>query len=146
MKLIIDIDEVTANEIKDNAMFAKEIASGIKWDITSAIVNGIPLEQEPCDDAISRQAVHIELEKWINNGEYNYSNATKYLYDRIDRLPPVNPQEPKTGHCRDCKWWKDSDGLYRRGSHAESQCPINRKEVFEGNGYCYMFEPQERSE
>jgi hypothetical protein len=47
MKLIIDIDEVTANEIKDNAMFAKEIASGIKWDITSAIVNGTPLEQEP---------------------------------------------------------------------------------------------------
>ena len=47
MKLIIDIPEVTANEIKDNAMFAKEIASSIKWDITSAIVNGIPLEQEP---------------------------------------------------------------------------------------------------
>lgn len=47
------------------------------------------------------------------------------------------------GHCKDCKWWKDSDGLYRRGNHAESQCPINRREVFEGNGYCYMYEPQE---
>ena len=55
-------------------------------------------------------------------------------------------QEPKAGHCKDCKWWRDSDGLYRRGSHAESQCPINRREVFEGNGYCYMFEPQERSD
>ena len=52
-------------------------------------------------------------------------------------------QEPKMGHCKDCKWWKDSDGLYRRGCHAESQCPINRREVFEGNGYCYMFDPQE---
>lgn len=52
-------------------------------------------------------------------------------------------QEPKVGQCKNCKWWKDSDGLYRRGGHAESQCPINRKEVFEGNGYCYMFEPQE---
>ena len=52
-------------------------------------------------------------------------------------------QEPKPGHCKDCKWWKDSDGLYRRGTHAESQCPINRREVFEGNGYCYMFESQE---
>lgn len=52
-------------------------------------------------------------------------------------------QEPIKGHCKDCKLWKDSDGAYRRGVGAESQCPINRKEVFEGNGYCYLFEPQE---
>ncbi len=50
-------------------------------------------EQKPCEDAISRQAVHIELEKWITYGEYKYSNATKYLFDRIDRLPPVTPQQ-----------------------------------------------------
>ena len=52
-------------------------------------------------------------------------------------------QESKPGYCKDCKWWKDSDGAYRRGVGAESQCPINRKEVFEGKGYCYMFEPKE---
>jgi len=52
-------------------------------------------------------------------------------------------QEPKTGHCKDCKWWKDSDGEYRRGVRAESRCPINRKEVYEGNGYCFLYEPQE---
>ena len=51
------------------------------------------LEQENCDDCISRQAMHIELEKWITYGEYKYSNATKYLYDRIDRLPSVSPQQ-----------------------------------------------------
>ena len=44
MKLIIDIPEDTAKEIKDNAMFAESIASQIKWDVTSAIVNGIPLD------------------------------------------------------------------------------------------------------
>ena len=60
----------------------------------------------------------------------------------IRSMPPVNPT--KTGHCKDCKWWKDSDGTYCRGVHAESKCPINRKEVYEGNGYCYMFEPQEK--
>ena len=48
--------------------------------------------------------------------------------------------------CKDCKWWKDSDGVFRRGIEAESQCPMNRIEVFEGNGYCYMFEPQESEE
>lgn len=52
-------------------------------------------------------------------------------------------QEPKTRYCKDCKWWKDSDGVFRRGIGAESQCPINRREVFKGNGYCYMYEPQE---
>ena len=52
-------------------------------------------------------------------------------------------QEPKTGHCKDCKRWKDKDGVYRRGIGAESKCPINRREVMEGIGYCFMFEPQE---
>lgn len=63
----------------------------------------------------------------------------------LDDLPPIVPQL-RTERCKDCKWWKDSDGTFRRGIRAESLCPINRKEVFEGNGYCYMFEPQERSE
>ena len=40
---------------------------------------------------------------------------------------------PNMQQCKNCRWWKDSDGLYRRGGHAESQCPINRREVFEGN-------------
>ena len=61
----------------------------------------------------------------------------------LDMAIQALEQEPKTGHCKDCKWWKDSDGVFRRGIRAESKCPINRKEVFEGNGYCYMFEPQE---
>lgn len=69
----------------------------------------------------------------------------KAVMDAIEKRiqPSVTPQEPK---CKDCKWWKDSDGEYRRGCGAESQCPINRKKVFEGNGYCYLFEPQESEE
>ena len=55
-------------------------------------------------------------------------------------------KEPKAGHCKDCKWWKDSDGKYRRGCGAESQCPINTHAVYCGEGYCYMFEPQESEE
>ena len=58
----------------------------------------------------------------------------------------VEPQESEDRHCKDCKWWKDSDGEFRRGVGAESKCPINRQKVFEGNGYCYMFEPQESEE
>ena len=93
------------------------------------------LDQEPCEDAISRQAVLDMMQMRISGKE---------LYKAVYELPLVNPT--KTGRCEDCKWWRDSDGTYCRGSHAESQCPINRREVFEGNGYCYMFEPQERSD
>lgn len=59
---------------------------------------------------------------------------------------PEHSVTPKQKLCKDCKWWKDSDGIYRRGIEAESQCPINRKKVFEGNGYCYMFEPKMEGE
>jgi hypothetical protein len=91
------------------------------------------LEQEPCEDCISRQAaIHIA------SGYCHPANIAAEL----SKLPSAQP-EPKTGRCKDCKWWKDSDGLYRRGGYAESQCPINRREVFEGEGYYYMFEPQE---
>ena len=64
------------------------------------------------------------------------------ILEAYDMAIKALEQESKTGHCKDCKWWKDSDGAYRRGIGAESQCPINRREVFEGNGYCYMFESQ----
>jgi hypothetical protein len=42
--------------------------------------------------------------------------------------------------CKKCKHWKDSDGVYRRGVGAESKCPINIKEVCEGDFYCADFE------
>jgi hypothetical protein len=43
MQIVIDMPEKTVNEIKDNAMFAGSISSEIRWDVTSAIVNGTPL-------------------------------------------------------------------------------------------------------
>mgnify|MGYP002527773225 CR=1 FL=1 len=61
----------------------------------------------------------------------------------IDEQPTIM-QEPKK--CKDCKWWKDSDGVYRRGVFTVSPCPLNTKKVFEGDGYCYLFEPRESEE
>ena len=82
------------------------------------------LEQEPCKDAISRQAVIIALGEWIVSGEYQYTNATDYLVKRIKALPPVKPQEPKTGH------WID-DGQYADG-HSEHACRCSKC------GYTYI--------
>lgn len=55
-------------------------------------------------------------------------------------------REYKELRCMECKWWKDSDGKYRRGVGAESQCPINSHKVYSGAGYCYMFSPKSESE
>jgi hypothetical protein len=92
-----------------------------------------PTCNQLANDCISRQAAIR-----IASGYCHPANIAKEL----EQLPPAQPEQ-KTGHCKDCKWWKDTDGAFRRGIGAESQCPINREEVFEGNGYCYLFEPQE---
>ena len=117
---------------------------GVSW-------GGTYKSQESCEDAISRQAVLDAMRKNHRpggrdiDGDYIEGDYREHLYDDVMSIPPVTLHS-KSGYCKDCKWWKDSDGVYRRGVHAESQCPINRKEVLEGNGYCYMFNPQERSD
>lgn len=85
------------------------------------------------------------------------------LIDTISDLPPVTPTHCiaevkfnkedlreicnerieiacEHGTCKDCKHWKDSDGVYRRGIGAESKCPINNSRVFEGTFYCADYE------
>ena len=90
-------------------------------------------------DCISRQAViDLMIQKWGEN--FSGDSAMQESIDAIRVLPSVTSQKPR---CKECKWWKDSDGEYRRGCGAESKCPINRREVFDGNGYCFLFEPQE---
>ena len=56
------------------------------------------LEQEPCEDAISRQMVIDAIDKWAKNMgvliALPASDVTP-LFENIHKLPPVNPQEPK---------------------------------------------------
>ena len=90
------------------------------------------------EDCISRAKAIEKADNLCLETGYDNEKVIEMLND----LPSVTPKE-KTWHCKDCKWWKDNDGVYRRGARAESKCPINRKEVYEGNGYCFLFEPQE---
>lgn len=60
-------------------------------DIEQAIES---LEQEPCEDAISRQALIEKATSW--NKHFTDSERCVSLTD-IQNAPPVNP-EPKTGH------------------------------------------------
>ena len=111
--------------------------------------NGVKSELESCEDCISRQAVIDGINEYFHDEYYQRTSIQDcrdcLIEDVIKDMPPVTPQ-PKTGHCKDCKWWKDSDGSFKRGIGAESKCPINREEVYEGNGYCFLYEPQESEE
>lgn len=65
------------------------------------------LEQQPCDDAIGRQAVHETIERWAGSMNVLVALPTREirpLLDSIHDLPSVNPQ-PKTGH------WKYAEQL-----------------------------------
>ena len=55
------------------------------------------LAQEPCEDAISRQAVLDQTYLWSKDEFLRVTNPFDYLRKRINDLPLVTPQ-PKTGH------------------------------------------------
>ncbi len=58
------------------------------------------LEQESCEDAISRKAAIDTIESWLSCDDYNYAERhimramQSVLYD----LPSVKLQDPNTGH------------------------------------------------
>ena len=131
------IDELEKRDAKADVILGLATAMSVV-----KLMGGEPAEkQEPCTDAISRQAMHIELEKWITYGEYKYSNATKYLYDRIDRLPPVNPAE-RVGH-----WIPVSERLPEMGVRVLCACQADLYDVlkltpegwFYDTRHTYMF-------
>lgn len=81
------------------------------------------LEQEPCEDAISRQAVKELFQEAEMSGEYSFLG--------IDDLPPVTPQ-PKTGH------WIPA-GYYHAGAYEDIQyvtCSCCREDSLEEGDYC----------
>lgn len=74
----------------------------------------------------------------LQHGGYCYYKNPPYelsSYDILDERPRDCPLI-KIVTCKNCKYWRDSDGEYRRGVRAESKCPINSKRVYEGNCYC----------
>ena len=107
-----------------------------------------------CDDAISRQAVDTlvdELARAISDERCftPRGRATSTIMQDILDLPPVNPQ-PKTGHCKDCKYFEyDSvakvDGIPLIVAHEICSRWGDGCKTRE-DGYCFLFEPQESEE
>ena len=100
--------------------------------------------QEPCDDAISRQAAIIALDDRMSSlDNVDMQIAMGFAKGIIYDLPPVTPQ-PKTGH-----WILDADREHGRCS--ECGCKEDLVDGHSSYKWCSncgakMVEPQERSE
>lgn len=148
-------------------MTKEEIIDGLYRGDSRAIKEAIKtLEQQP-NDCVNRAEV-FEIMGNLMSIPYDFDRRitekdVSESMDEIRALPPVTPTqciaavrfskedlreicneriEIKCTHgtCKDCKHWKDSDGVYRRGIGAESKCPINNSMIFEGIFYCAAFE------
>ena len=84
------------------------------------------LEQQPCEDCISRQAVLEQINCWIGSGEYRYTNATHYLTRRMQELPSVTPR-PKIGrwieHFDESGKWYECDQCHTDWGGPVNYCP-----------------------
>lgn len=102
-------------------------------------------EQEPCEDAISRQAVLEELSKWDWQELYLPIHFKENI---IDVVPSVNPQEPKTGRwiaqdihnchtdfkCSECGYIHNFMHLYGEPTADYSYCPNCGAKMEESEG------------
>lgn len=179
MKAIIQIDV-------PNYQIGQEVSIYFK---DTMMIKGIV--QEPCGDAISRQAVIDGINEYFHDEYYQRTSIQDcrdcLIEDVIKDIPPVTPQsktglgdiliadqcecenciheemckwkeerhgqecaymqKPKTGHCKDCKYFEyDSvakvDGVPLIVAHEICSRWGNGCKTRE-DGYCFLFEPQE---
>lgn len=79
-------------------------------------------------DLISRQAVLSLLDSYVNGSIYfGYENVENFKV-KINKLPPINPQEPKIGHwiehnakTYECSECHNNKSLY--ASYKTDYCP-----------------------
>ena len=131
-KAIID------HQYSDSFCEEHSIDHSINTGMALIALSDLPPINKKCVDCISRKAV-LDMAKSYNTDGWDMYTPLVVDVEDIEELPSVTPQEPR---CRECKWWKDSDGAFRRGIGAESQCPINTHAVYSGEGYCYKFSPK----
>jgi len=93
MQIVIEIDEARFKDIQRISKVQLEMSHFQTAE--QIIAKGVPIEQEPCADAISRQEAIDTIESWLSCDDYNEAERhimramQSVLYD----LPPVNPQK-----------------------------------------------------
>ena len=91
------------------------------------------LEQQPCEDCISRKAVDKIINKWLSHPDYELKDNIYDMTKKIHKLPSVTPQRPKgkwiyemkvmynpyTYKCSVCKGWEKDKTKYCPNCGAE---------------------------
>lgn len=96
----------------------------------------IPEWQEECEQLVEWLR---ELQETRKERDYWKEKANSYE-QTIFKLTDSISKQPEIIRYGECKHWKDSDGVYRRGINAESKCPVNSRQVYEGTFFCGMAE------
>ena len=84
-----------------------------------------------------------QFEQFANVCEYHNLTESQEEFEQLAawlRELQERRKAPEIIFCNECKHWKDSDGVYRRGISAESKCPVNSRQVYEGTFFCGMAE------
>jgi hypothetical protein len=122
---------MTREELRDYVELLRS-QNEISYNVYSALIDGIDtLEQEPCEDVISRQeainaidALYLDGDSpasYLANAEGDTLIGKYQAITALDDLPCVNPQ-PKTGHwikgkCDQCgghaPFWPMASTYYR---------------------------------
>ncbi len=85
------------------------------------------IEQEPCEDAVSRQAV--EKITWEEPSYSDALNVLTEVRDKVRALPPVTPTRKK-GH------WIEEPNSWLRCSCCNSHYPHTSIYAIRGSNYC----------
>ena len=83
MQIVIEIHEKDYQSMKNGH---------IPYSVLSTIINGTPLPKGH-GRLIDYGYVMDAIDDWINEGEYDYTNATNYLRNRIRNVPTIIPAE-----------------------------------------------------
>lgn len=124
----------------------KAIASDMPSDkcsdwIESLMAGVKALEQEPCEEFVSRE----QLEREINAQIVVNSISIETGKDILEHLPPVT-SHPKMRHCKDCKYFEydsvaEVHGIPLIVAHEICKRWSDGCKTKE-DGYCFLFEPK----
>jgi hypothetical protein len=112
-------------------------ADALKEDLTRFYDNEVTarklIDEQP---TIQPEITHEQAVEYLQSTGWMREHDLQMMLDGVHRLTV----QPEIVRCKDCKHWKDSDGVFRRGTGAESKCPLNLHQVYEGTFFCGLAE------
>lgn len=123
------IAKALEQESKTDTWSIKEVADTLKK-------HGLIREQEPCEDAISRQALYEWIDGWKEKNKYYHPHTKNEIIpiceviDIIQSLPSVTPK-PKIGH-----WKSVEPGLFDSVSIRWECSECKKSDRFRSN-FCF---------